>query len=131
MSEIQQNSTLELSREEMQSLGYKVVDMLIEHFENLRNLSVTRKSDRSTLEKQLRETIPEHGSHTEPVVEQVEQIVFNNIMHLDHPRFFAFVPSPGNFVSAMADALISGFNVFAGTWLEASGPAEIELVTID
>ncbi len=35
MSEIQQNSTLELSREEMQALGYKVVDILAEHFENL------------------------------------------------------------------------------------------------
>ena len=52
-------------------------------------------------------------------------------MHVDHPRFFAFVPSPSNFVSVMADALASGFNVFAGTWLEASGLTEIELVTID
>jgi aromatic-L-amino-acid/L-tryptophan decarboxylase len=131
MSEIQHNSTLELSRQEMQSLGYKVVDILTEHFENLRNLPVTRKSDRSTLEKQLREPLPEQGSQVEQVLEQAEQIVFNNIMHLDHPRFFAFVPSPGNFVSVMADALVSGFNVFAGTWLEASGPAQIELVTID
>jgi glutamate/tyrosine decarboxylase-like PLP-dependent enzyme len=31
----------------------------------------------------------------------------------------------------MADALVSGFNIFAGTWLEASGPAQIELITID
>jgi glutamate/tyrosine decarboxylase-like PLP-dependent enzyme len=31
----------------------------------------------------------------------------------------------------MADTLAAGFNVFAGTWLEASGPAEIELVTLD
>jgi glutamate/tyrosine decarboxylase-like PLP-dependent enzyme len=31
----------------------------------------------------------------------------------------------------MADALASGFNVFAGTWLEASGPAQVELVTVD
>src|SRR5258708_31598764 len=53
------------------------------------------------------------------------------MMHGDHPGFFAFVPSPGNFVSVMADALASGFNVFAGTWLEASGPTQIELVTID
>ncbi len=30
-----------------------------------------------------------------------------------------------------SDALASGYNVFAGTWLEASGPGQIELVTID
>jgi glutamate/tyrosine decarboxylase-like PLP-dependent enzyme len=34
-------------------------------------------------------------------------------------------------VSVLADALASGFNVHAGTWLCASGPTEIELVTID
>jgi glutamate/tyrosine decarboxylase-like PLP-dependent enzyme len=53
------------------------------------------------------------------------------MMHVDHPRFFAFVPGPGSFVGAMADALAAGFNVFAGTWFESSGPAEIELVTLD
>jgi glutamate/tyrosine decarboxylase-like PLP-dependent enzyme len=53
------------------------------------------------------------------------------MMHVDHPRFFAFIPSPSNFVSAMADALAAGFNVFSGTWLEGSGPTQIELVTID
>jgi glutamate/tyrosine decarboxylase-like PLP-dependent enzyme len=31
----------------------------------------------------------------------------------------------------MADTLAAGFNVFAGTWLEGSGPAQIELLTID
>jgi hypothetical protein len=48
----------------------------------------------------------------------------------DHPRFFAFVPSPSNYVGFLADALSSGFNVFAGTWLGASGPAMVELVTV-
>ena len=51
--------------------------------------------------------------------------------HVDHPRFFAFVPSPGNFVGAMADALAAGMNPFVGTWLAGSGPAEIELITVD
>jgi glutamate/tyrosine decarboxylase-like PLP-dependent enzyme len=51
-------------------------------------------------------------------------------MHVNHPRFFAYVPGPGNFVGAMADALISGYNVFAGTWISGSGPAAVELVTL-
>lgn len=131
MSNTQPDSTLELSREEMRTLGYQVVDLLTEHFAHLRDLPVTRKADRPRLERQLREALPEQGSNAAQVLAQVEQAVLSNIMHLDHPRFFAFVPSPSNFVSVMADVLVSGFNVFAGTWLEASGPAEIELVTID
>jgi glutamate/tyrosine decarboxylase-like PLP-dependent enzyme len=61
----------------------------------------------------------------------VEEGVLTKIMHLDHPRFFAFVPGPGGFVGAMADALASGFNIFSSTWIEGPAAAEIELVTID
>ena len=52
-------------------------------------------------------------------------------MHVDHPRFFAFVPGPGNFISTMGDALASGFNVFAGTWLGGSAAASMELLVIE
>lgn len=123
--------SLQLSPEKMQSLGYKVVDLLVEHFTGLRDKPVTRKAARSELEKLLREPLPESGTNMDTVFQKLKKDVFNNIMHLDHPRFFAFVPSPSNFVSVMADALTSGFNVYAGSWLEASGPTEIELVTID
>lgn len=124
-------SSLTLSHEEMQSLGYRVVDMLIEHFEQIREQPVTNKASRPVLEARLREPVPEQGNAIEQVLEQTQQDVLDNIMHLDHPRFFAFVPGPSNFVSVMADALASGFNIFAGTWLEASGPTQIELITID
>ena len=125
------NDKLDLSREEMRALGYRVVDVLVEHFEKLPDKPVTRKANRATLEARLREPLPEHGAHVSDVLDQLQRDIFNHIMHVDHPRFFAFVPGPSNFVGAMADALASGFNVFAGTWLEASGPTQIELVTID
>jgi len=32
---------------------------------------------------------------------------------------------------AMADAIIAGYNVFAGTWVSGSGPAAVELAAID
>ncbi|MFW9993163.1 MAG: pyridoxal phosphate-dependent decarboxylase family protein [Candidatus Odinarchaeota archaeon] len=125
------NDSFQLPREKMRILGYRVVDMLVDHFENLRDKPVTRKGNRAALERQLRESIPEKGIDIDKVLQQLQQDVFSNIMHVDHPRFFAFVPGPSNFIGAMADALVSGFNVFAGTWLEGSGPAEIEMVTID
>jgi glutamate/tyrosine decarboxylase-like PLP-dependent enzyme len=115
----------------MRELGYGVVDQLVEHFEGLADKSVTRRAGRAEMEARLREALPENGSDVGKVLAQLEQDVFSQIMHLDHPRFFAFVPSPSNFVGAMADALASGYNVFAGTWLEASGPAQVELITIE
>jgi aromatic-L-amino-acid decarboxylase len=122
---------LRLSSDEMRAAGYRVIDMLVEHFEELPQKPVTRGSSRDELEGLLRETLPQHGIKASEVLDSLNESVFSNIMHLDHPRFFAFVPSPSNFVSVLADTLASGFNVFAGTWLEASGPAQIEVITVD
>ena len=131
MEHTSRNDALQLSREQMQQLGYRVVDMLVEHFERLPDQLLTRRADRSTLEKQLREPLPEQGTPVEAVLQQMQQDVFSNLLSVSHPRFFSFVPNPNNFVSAIADALVAGFNPFVGSWAVASGPAEIELVTID
>jgi aromatic-L-amino-acid/L-tryptophan decarboxylase len=125
------DSKLQLSGDEMRSLGYRIVDQIVEHFETLPNKPVMRVSPRVELEAELREPLPEEPTPVEFLLDQLHRIVWPNIGNVQHPRFFAFIPSPSNFVSVMADALAAGFNPFAGNWLEGSGPAQIELVTID
>jgi aromatic-L-amino-acid/L-tryptophan decarboxylase len=92
---------------------------------------VMRVSPRVELEARLREPLPEEPAPVDSLLEQLQSDVWSNIGNVQHPRFFAFIPSPSNFVSVMADALASGFNPFAGNWLEGSGTSQIELVTID
>src|SRR2546430_12273712 len=116
------NNPLQLSSEEMRALGHQVVDMIIDHFEHVQDLSLAGRADRHTLEQRLREPLPEDGSAIESVLEQLQHDVLANIIPLTHPRFFAFIPGPNNFVSVMADAIISGFNAFRGTWRVSSGP---------
>jgi glutamate/tyrosine decarboxylase-like PLP-dependent enzyme len=124
-------SKLELTSEEMRSLGYRIVDQIVEHFATLANKPVTNVSPRVELEAELREPLPEGPTPVDTLLDQLQRVVWPNIGNVQHPRFFAFIPSPSNFVSVMADALAAGFNPFAGNWLEGSGPAQIELVTID
>ncbi len=50
---------------------------------------------------------------------------------VDHPRFFAFVPSAPTWPGVIADYLAAGFNTFQGTWLGAGAPSQVELVVID
>jgi glutamate/tyrosine decarboxylase-like PLP-dependent enzyme len=50
---------------------------------------------------------------------------------IDHPRFFAFIPSSPTFASVLGDWLASGCNFFQGTWIESAGPSEVELVVLD
>jgi len=124
-------SQLTLSSDEMRSFGYRVVDMIVEHLEALPEKNPTRKSDRETLEKRLGGRPPKDGLDGLAALDLFERDVLSSMMHPDHPRYFAFVPGVGNFISAMADALASGFNIFAGTWLEGAGPTQVELVAID
>jgi glutamate/tyrosine decarboxylase-like PLP-dependent enzyme len=124
-------SKLQLSPEEMRQIGYRVVDQIVDHFENLGDKPVMRVSPRTELEARLREPLPEGPTPVDSLLEQLHRDVWANMGHVQHPRFFAFIPGPSNFVGAMADALVSGFNPFAGNWFEGSGPQQIELVTTD
>lgn len=122
---------LQLPPEEMRRLGYAIIDMLVEHEQQLRDKPVTRVVDWKASRRKLGDPFPEEGEAPEAVLERLQRDVFSTTMQVNHPRFFAFVPSPGNFVSAMGDALAAGLNIFAGTWVEGSGPATLELRTID
>jgi aromatic-L-amino-acid decarboxylase len=122
---------LQLSEHEMREFGYRAVDLVVDHFVRLDSKPVTGQAARGDLEVRLREALPREGIPPSSALDAVARDVLTAVMHLDHPRFFAFVPGPSNFVGVVVDLLASGFNVFAGTWLEASGPAEVELVTVD
>ncbi|HXA67684.1 MAG TPA: aminotransferase class V-fold PLP-dependent enzyme [Bryobacteraceae bacterium] len=125
------NPGLEFSPERMREIGYRVVDQLVNHLATLPNQPVGAKGEPAVLRAALTEPAPEHGIEFETVLQQLERDILPNTMHVNHPRFFAYVPGPSNFVSAMADALVSGYNVFAGTWISGSGPAAVELAVID
>lgn len=124
-------SGLEISREEMRSIGYRVVDMIVEHVGGLDARPVVNRAGRREMEELLAQPLPESGIPAGELLDQVEKDVLGMITHVDHPRFYAYVPSPGNFIGAMADALVAGFNPFAGAWKMAPGPTQVELVSVD
>lgn len=126
-----ERDSIQLEPEEMRSLGYRVVDLLVDHFTNPGENSLGRSPDREELESHLREPVPEKGEDPQAVLDQVEEDVLPNTMRVDHPRFFGFVPGPNNFVGAIADALAAGFNVFSGTWISGAAAAQVELVVIN
>ncbi len=125
------NPSLDLSKDEMRALGYRAVDLLVEHFDTIPDRSPVATASRSEMDQLLMEPIPENGMETSEVLAEVTKDVFPNCDLLTHPRFFSFVPSPNNYVSALADFLASGFNVFAGGWVTSPAAVEVELVTIN
>jgi aromatic-L-amino-acid decarboxylase len=123
--------TLSMSPEEMRALGYRVADLIADHFSGLREKPVGAKGDPAELRPAFLHPPPSGSQSVDEIFARLERDVFPNIMNICHPRFFAFVPGPSNFVSVMADALASGFNVFNGSWLGGSSAAAMELAVID
>ena len=121
---------LMLSPDAMREFGHRVVDIIVDHIETLRDRTVSIQRPRAELEAKLG-AFSDAPVAPDDVLTMVERDIMGAITTVDHPRFYAFVPGPGSFVGAMADALSSGFNVFAGHWLAASGPGAVELQTID
>lgn len=123
---------LELSPEEMRALGYRVVDLLADHFAHLSEKRVGSKGDPAVLRPLMKQPAPAQPVPPDEIFETMRRDLFdNNMMNVGHPRHFAFVPVPSNFVSVMADALANGFNVFSGSWLAGSGSVALELAVID
>lgn len=122
---------LTLSTEQMQGVAQEVLDLIVTHFATLAQLPVTQPSMVHQITTGLREPIPADPTAISELLNQLKTHVFTEMTHLDHPRNFAFVPGPSNFVSAMADAIASSFNVFCGGFLGPSGVAQIELTCIE
>jgi glutamate/tyrosine decarboxylase-like PLP-dependent enzyme len=125
------NGHLELSPDEMRALGHRVADLIADHFSRLPEKPVGAKGDPAVLRPAFLEAPPVGPVGVDTIFARLERDVFPNIMNICHPRFFAFVPGPSNFVSVMADALAAGFNVFNGSWLGGSSAAAMELAVID
>ncbi len=127
MSGDHNNYKLALSEEEMRSGGQQVLDMVVKHFLSLQDMPVAQPTDEKMLREWLREPVPLNGSDFSSVISELKEKATDSMTHLDHPRCFAFVPSPSNYISALADFISSSHNIFAGAWLGPSGVATIEM----
>ena len=121
----------DLEEKEMRDLGYKAIDILVDRWTSLRAQNVWAGGTRKEMEEMFRQHPPERPSSSLGVMTEAVEQVLTRAARIDHPRFFAFVPSSPTWPSVIADALVSGFNIFQGTWLESAAPSQVELVVLD
>jgi len=122
--------TLELSAEEMRTYGYSIVDTLVEHFETQKEKHPIAPGTREEMDNLFLEEAPEKASDPQEVLDFVVEKVMKQSAISSHPKMFSFVPGPSNYISAMADTLATGFNIFSGGWSQSPPAATLEIVTI-
>jgi aromatic-L-amino-acid/L-tryptophan decarboxylase len=124
-------SELELTPERMLELAELASRLIVERHERLPAEPAWRGGSRSELEPLMREDPPEEGRPAEEVLARAARDILPVAGRVDHPRFFAFVPSSPTWPGVLADYMAAGHNIFQGTWLGASGPSQLEVVVID
>jgi Glutamate decarboxylase and related PLP-dependent proteins len=121
---------LEWDAERMRQMGYRVIDLLVDYWQTLPDRPIGNRAELATLEPLLAEPTPTAPQPFEQVLDEFVQKVLPNIIKVDHPRYFAFVPAPNEYVGVLADLLSAGMNIFVGTWMVGAGATQVERVVI-
>jgi glutamate/tyrosine decarboxylase-like PLP-dependent enzyme len=121
----------DLSVEEMKSYGYRIVDLIVNHYEHIESKKPVSSASRKEMDSIFLREAPEKGMPADKVLDFVMENVMPNSNISSHPKAFSFVPGPSNFISTMADSLATGFNIFSGGWIVSPAAAELEIVTLN
>ncbi|MGJ8761676.1 MULTISPECIES: aspartate aminotransferase family protein [unclassified Polaribacter] len=120
-----------LTKEEMKSYGYKIVDIIVDHYKEEENKKPVIKASREEMDSLFLSEAPDDATDANEVLDFVVNNVLPNSNISTHPKSFSFVPGPSNFISTMADSLATGFNIFSGGWIVSPAAAELEIVTLN
>jgi glutamate/tyrosine decarboxylase-like PLP-dependent enzyme len=117
--------------ESLRNYCRQVADWVLHDFAGLPERRVGTRATRGEMETLLREPPPEVGRNLETVLGEFQEKVAPYTFRPNHPRFFAFIPGVPTFLSVLGEWLCAGTNYFAGVWLEAAGPSQVEVIVLD
>ncbi len=121
---------LDFDSETMRQMGYRVVDTLVDYWRTLPDRPIGTRPHPETLQAMLSEPTPTQPTPFEQVLDEFLHKVLPHLIKVDHPRYFAFVPAPNEYVGVLADLLSAGMNIFVGTWMVGAGATQVEQVVI-
>lgn len=122
---------LALPPEEMRRLAELTAEMLVEMVADLPSEPALRRASPEEMEERVPGEAPTRPRPYEEVLSQLRSDVLPYTSHIDHPRYFAFIPTSGTFPGALGDFIASALNVYVGSWMEGAGLSRLELVVLD
>jgi aromatic-L-amino-acid/L-tryptophan decarboxylase len=124
------NDPLALDAETMRALGHRTVDALVDMLLDPSTPALQRASA-TEMQRRVDPRAPAGPGDFDAILEHLRADVFPFMSRLDHPGYFAFIPACGTWPGALGDLLASALNIYAGTWMEAAGPSQLEVDVLD
>jgi glutamate/tyrosine decarboxylase-like PLP-dependent enzyme len=114
----------------MRRLGYAAVDLVVDYLQGLSDDPVGRRSAGTEVSALVNEPLPLDGKGADDCLAFLFERVLPGLTRVNHPRFHAFIPAPGNYYSAVAEMVAAATNPFVGSWLGGTTVAALELLTL-
>lgn len=118
------------TQEEIRQSVQTIADAYLSMYETIRDPKTVTVADDTVIQKLRKMGFPQQGRPLDNVVGEMLEDVCTNQALLQHPRFFAFVPSPASPLSWVGDVLTDAYNPHGGTWMESSAASCLEQETI-
>ena len=96
--------------EEFRQMGYRAVDMAVEHFASITSRPVFVPMAPAEREALLSLRLTEDGASADEILGFVKQAIFSHPMGNGHPCFFGWVNSPPAMVAVIAEFLAAALN---------------------
>jgi aromatic-L-amino-acid/L-tryptophan decarboxylase len=117
---------LSVDPETMRALGYRTVDLLVDWLADA-SAPPLRRASPAEMRARLSGAAPAGPAPFEEILAGLERDILPFMSRSGHPGFLAFTPFEGTWPGALGDFVASACNVYAGSWMEAAGPSQVEL----
>jgi len=132
-NDLKQRSTpLEISSQEFRDMGYRLVDRIARHFEEISQRPVTPGESPVEVKRLLgglRE-MPTGGAEASGLLEETAEKLFLHSLFNAHPRFWGYITAGPAPIGVLADFLAAAVNANVGAWTLSPMATEIEAQSI-
>ena len=121
---------LALDAEQMRTLGYRTVDMLVDQLNDAAAPAI-RRPPPGLLRERLGGPAPSDPRGWDELMDVMRDDVLHWMSRLAHPRYFAYIPACSTCPAALGDLIASAMDIDASLWMSAAGPSQLELTVVD
>ena len=118
-------SKLHMTTDEFRKQGYKVIDWLVDYYENIEEYPVLSQVKPGEIRSKLPKDPPLKGRNYDDILSDME-IMMPGMTHWQSPNFHAFFPAGSSGPAILADMIATGTGIVGMLWETSPSCTEVE-----
>lgn len=127
----QRRERYDMTPEEFRRHGHELIDWIANYLESVDDQRIVPNIEPGDVRASLPEHPPSEPESWPAVMADVEQFIVPNLMHWQHPSFFAYFPANNSYASILGELMSSGLGVQGMSWITSPACTELETLMLD